>query len=92
MRRSLQQQFELLGKQAMVGTAQAGDVAAWPARARLVTKPCPSGSPTVNMTIGIVFVAYVSARIGGVPLPMIRSGWRATTSATTAGMRSARPS
>ena len=63
-----------------------------PGRARLATKPCSTASPTANMTIGIVDVACISARIGGVPLPMSRSGLRSRTSATASAMRSLRPS
>ena len=38
-----------------------------PGRARLVTSPAPTGSPIPIMTMGIVAVACLAARAGGVP-------------------------
>jgi hypothetical protein len=39
-----------------------------PGRARLVTSPIPTGSPTCAMTMEIVRVACWAARLAGVPL------------------------
>ncbi len=51
-----------------------------PGRAKLATKPCPTGSGTIVNTIGTVWVACFSA---GTPLPAarMRSGASATSSA-----------
>src|SRR5262245_5698640 len=38
-----------------------------PGRARLVTSPAPTGSPIPIITVGIVVVACLAARAGGVP-------------------------
>ena len=37
-----------------------------PGRARLATSPAPSGSPATAKTIGMVEVACLAARVGGV--------------------------
>src|SRR5262249_4227104 len=52
-----------------------------PGRARLATKPCPTGSLSIAKTIGVVRVACFSAAITGVLLATIRSGAELTSSA-----------
>ena len=38
-----------------------------PGRARLATKPAPTGSPAFAITMGMVVVAFFAANAGGVP-------------------------
>jgi len=57
-----------------------------PGRARLATRPIPTGSLTNMKTIGIVELAFLAASAGRVPLfAMIRSTLRPTRSAANAG-------
>ena len=63
-----------------------------PGRARLATKPCAMGSPAPVMTMGIVFVAFLVARIACVPRVTIRSTLTRTKSAASSGNRSSSPS
>ena len=57
-----------------------------PGRARLATKPAPTGSATPAKTIGIVEVALFAASAGGVPPNVtIKSTLRLTRSAAKAG-------
>src|SRR5262252_8898769 len=51
-----------------------------PGRARLWTKPAPTGSATFENTIGMVRVACSSGHIGTLPTDMITSGANATSS------------
>src|SRR6516225_6547585 len=51
-----------------------------PGRARLATKPLPTGSETVAKTMGMVRVCCRSAAVVGVTDERIRSGCRATSS------------
>src|SRR5262244_4617526 len=60
-------------------------------RARLVTNPLPTGSPTCVITMGIVTVAPLAARIGAGPVVIMMSTLRLTSSAS-AGRRSNVPS
>jgi hypothetical protein len=53
-----------------------------PGRARLATKPCPTGSLTLAKTMGMVWVACLSAATIGVLLATIRSGLARTVSET----------
>jgi hypothetical protein len=59
-----------------------------PGRAKLATKPVPTGSPTPVKTIGIVEVALFAACAAGVPPATITSTLRPTRSAAIAGNRS----
>src|SRR5262249_45619591 len=52
-----------------------------PGRARLCTKPCPTGSDTLTKTIGMVRVCCRSAATAGVLLARIASGDKPTSSA-----------
>ncbi len=63
-----------------------------PGRARLATKPNATGSPLVTMTIGIVVVAFLAARIAGDPAVSMTSTLRRTNSAANSGSRSNFPS
>jgi len=57
-----------------------------PGRARLATMPCATGSPApVMMMMGIVFVAFLVARIACVPRVTIRSTLARTKSAASSG-------
>ena len=47
-----------------------------PGRARLLTKPLPTGSPMAPMTMGIVVVAFCAARVAGVPPVTMTSTFR----------------
>jgi hypothetical protein len=58
-----------------------------PGRARLATRPPPTGSLTPVKTIGIVEVAFFAASAEG-PLAAITSSLRPTRSAANAGSRS----
>ena len=59
-----------------------------PGRARLATKPAPTGSAPLAITMGIVGVAFFAANAGGVPETTIRSTFRRTRSAASSGRRS----
>jgi len=63
-----------------------------PGRARLATRPWPTGSPTPVKTIGIVAVAFLAASDAGVPLVRIKLTRSPTSSAARSGNRSSRPS
>jgi hypothetical protein len=63
-----------------------------PGRARLATKPVPTGSALTAMTIGIDVVASLAAWLTGVEVVTIRSTGRRTNSAASAGSRSTWPS
>ena len=62
-----------------------------PGRARLTTKPVPTGSPPAK-TIGITDVACFAARTFTVPLETMTSIFCRTNSATISAARSLRPS
>ena len=51
-----------------------------PGRAKLCTKPLPTGSADVEKTTGIVRVSFSSAAASGVELQRMMSGLRATSS------------
>jgi hypothetical protein len=59
-----------------------------PGRARLATKPAPTGSPMFVITTGMVVVALLTANAGDVAETMIRSTLRRTKSAARLGKRS----
>ena len=59
-----------------------------PGRARLATKPAPTGSPTFVITMGMVVVALLAANAARVPATTIRSTLRRTRSAASSGRRS----
>ena len=59
-----------------------------PGRARLATKPAPTGSPAFAITMGMVVVALLAANAGAVPVTTIRSTLRRTKSAASSGWRS----
>ena len=59
-----------------------------PGRARLATKPAPTGSPAFVITMGMVVVALFAANAAGVPETTIRSTLRRTKSAASSGRRS----
>ena len=59
-----------------------------PGRARLATKPAPTGSPAFAITMGMVVVALLAANAAGVPETTIRSTLRRTKSAASSGRRS----
>ena len=59
-----------------------------PGRARLATKPAPTGSPEFAITMGMVVVAFFAANAGGVAETTIRSTLRRTRSAASSGRRS----
>ena len=63
-----------------------------PGRARLATKPAPTGSPAFVITMGMVVVALLAANAAGVPVTTIRSTLRRTKSAASSGRRSFFPS
>ncbi len=60
--------------------------------ARLETRPVAMASPLIAITIGIVVVACLAARVPGVPWVMRRSTFVAISSATRRGSRSYLPS
>ncbi len=62
-----------------------------PGRARLVTNPLPTGSGSWVMTMGIVMVASLAARVAVEPLVTIRPGLSRTSSAANWGRRPASP-
>src|SRR6516165_10162654 len=53
-----------------------------PGRAKLETKPCPSGTMTAAKTIGMERVSCRSAATAGLPLARIASGFAWTSSVT----------
>ena len=57
-------------------------------RARLATRPAPTGSPALAITMGIVVVALLAANAAPVPATTIRSTLRRTRSAASSGRRS----
>ena len=59
-----------------------------PGRARLATRPTPTGSPTLAITMGMVVVAFFAANADGPPVTTIRSTLRRTRSAASSGRRS----
>ena len=65
-----------------------------PGRARLSTRPASTGSsPTPTITMGIVLVAFLAARIIRVPpATTMISTLRRTSSAASSGSRSSFPS
>ena len=63
-----------------------------PGRARLATKPLPTGSGSCAMTMGIVTVASLAARVTGGLAETMMSTLRRTSSAASAGRRSSFPS
>ena len=59
-----------------------------PGLAKPVTRPAPTGSPTVVTTIGMVDVAFFAANAEGMPPPVtIRSTFSRTRSTAKAGRR-----
>src|SRR5262245_15550975 len=62
-----------------------------PGRARFVTKPVATGSPTSAMTIGTVFVAEMAARAPGEFTATMRLTLRLNNSSARAGSRSKLP-
>ncbi len=63
-----------------------------PGRARLATKPVPTGSLSCTMTMGIVEVASLAERVVVRPAETMMSTLRRTSSAASAGRRSSFPS
>jgi hypothetical protein len=63
-----------------------------PGRARLVTKPAPTGAPTSVNTIGMTDVACFAAMTFGVACAKMTSTLRRTSSANISAKRSERPS
>jgi hypothetical protein len=64
-----------------------------PGRARLATSPVSTGSAAMPpMTIGIVLVACLAAKLAGVPEARMSCTFMATSSAASAGSRSLRSS
>ena len=59
-----------------------------PGRARLATRPAPTGSPAFAITMGMVVVALLAANAAAVPATTIRSTLRRTRSAASSGRRS----
>src|SRR4029450_6922919 len=59
-----------------------------PGRARLATRPAPTGSEDVVTTMGIVVVALLAANPSTVPPTTIRSTFRRTKSPVSSGRRS----
>ena len=59
-----------------------------PGRARLATRPAPTGSGTFVITMGMVVVALFAANAGGVDVATIISTLRRTKSAASSGRRS----
>src|SRR5262245_34062066 len=58
-----------------------------PGRARLATKPSPTGSATLVITMGMVLVAFAADGVGP-PEATIKSTFRRTRSAASSGSRS----
>src|SRR5712691_2020429 len=56
------------------------------------TMPAPTGSPTAVMTTGTEVVAFLTARVAGVPAVTITATFRASSSPMRAGKRSYFPS
>jgi hypothetical protein len=56
------------------------------------TMPVPTGSPTASMTRGTEVVAFLTARVAGVPAVTITATFRASSSPMRAGKRSYFPS
>jgi hypothetical protein len=63
-----------------------------PGRDRLCTRPKPTGSAPFAITIGIVLVAFRTARLAGRGADTITLGLSRTNSAAKAGRRSRKPS
>jgi len=64
-----------------------------PGRARLAMSPVATGSAAMPpMTIGIVLVASLAAKLAGVPEARMRRTFMATSSAASVGSRSLRSS
>src|SRR5207247_20370 len=59
-----------------------------PGRAKLATKPSPTGSGKPVITIGMVVVAFLAANTGALPTATIRFTFRRTKSAASSGRRS----
>ena len=59
-----------------------------PGRARLATKPAPTGSAALVITMGMVVVALFAANAAVPPVTTIRSTLRRTKSAASSGRRS----
>ena len=59
-----------------------------PGRARLATRPSPTGSAAFVITMGMVVVAFFAANAAGPPVTTIRSTLRRTRSAASSGRRS----
>ena len=59
-----------------------------PGRARSWTSSVLAASPSVSMTIGIVLVARLTARIAGAATAKITSGFKVTNSVARLGSRS----
>ena len=70
------------------GAKPASPVTLPPGRARLATKPAPTGSPAFAITMGMVVVALFAANAVGAPETTIRSTLRRTNSAASSGRRS----
>ena len=62
-----------------------------PGRARLATKPCPTGSMTRENTMGMVRVACFNAATTGDPLATMTSGAEFTSSVACACIRDTSP-
>ncbi len=63
-----------------------------PGRARLGTRPVTMGSATIVITMGIVAVACLAAKLAGVVSATMMSTLRRTSSAARPGSHSGRPS
>ena len=63
-----------------------------PGRARLVTNPLATGSPSCIITIGVVTLASLAARVADEPAVTMTSTLKRISSAASAGKRSSRPS
>ena len=74
------------------GDKLASPVTLPPGRARLATKPSPTGSPAFVITMGIEVVAFFAANANGTPVTTIKSTLRRTNSAARLGRRSFFPS
>ena len=59
-----------------------------PGRARLATRPAPTGSPEFAITMGTVVVAFFAANADGSPVITIKSTLRRSKSAVSSGNRS----
>jgi hypothetical protein len=62
-----------------------------PGFARLAIIPVATASPLIAITMGIVAVAIMAARVPGVPHVTINSTWSRTSSAATSASRSRKP-